>query len=80
MDTTSGALSRLLFVLAEHPEAQCKLRAAIAEARQAKGGDLNFDDLASIPFLDAVCRETMRLCVTVIFGFQADVPSADILL
>ncbi|KAG1782230.1 cytochrome P450 [Suillus placidus] len=61
MDTTSGALSRLLFVLAEHPEAQCKLRVAIAEARQANGGELNFDDLASIPFLDAVCRETMRL-------------------
>ena len=60
MDTTSGALSRTLHLLAQHQEAQEKLRSEVTEAR-AKTGDLTYDGLVSLPYLDAVCRESLRL-------------------
>ena len=59
-DTTSSALSRILHLLAEHPNVQEKLRAEIVEARRERG-DLDFDDLFQLPYLEAVCRETLRL-------------------
>ncbi|KAI0718780.1 cytochrome P450 [Cerioporus squamosus] len=59
MDTTSNALSMTLSLLAEHPEVQQKLRQEILDA--SKGEDLDYDTLVSLPYLDAVCRETLRL-------------------
>ena len=59
MDTTSNALSMTLTLLAEHPDAQDKLRKEILEA--SNGEDLGYDQLVSLPYLDAVCRETLRL-------------------
>ncbi|KAF9043397.1 cytochrome P450 [Panaeolus papilionaceus] len=61
MDTTSNALSRTLWLLAQYPEAQSKLRVEIREARMKADGDVPYDELVSLPFLDAVCRETLRL-------------------
>ncbi|KAF9238219.1 cytochrome P450 [Melanogaster broomeanus] len=60
MDTTSGALSRILLTLAQHPEAQDRLREELTQAKADKG-DLSYDDLVNLPILDAVCRETLRL-------------------
>ncbi|KAG6879214.1 hypothetical protein C0992_004356 [Termitomyces sp. T32_za158] len=60
-DTTSNALSRTLHLLALHPEAQERLRAEVTEARKVHNGDIPYDSLVSLPFLDAVCRETLRL-------------------
>lgn len=60
MDTTSGTLMRTLQLLAEHPEMQTKLRCEILEAKAA-GNDLDYDQLHALPYLDAVCRETLRL-------------------
>ena len=51
----------ILSLLAEHPEVQDKLRKEILEA--SKGEDLDYDSLVSLPYLDAVCRETLRLYV-----------------
>ncbi|RPD69487.1 cytochrome P450 [Lentinus tigrinus ALCF2SS1-7] len=59
MDTTSNALSRTLCLLAIHPDAQEKLRKEVLEA--SKNGDLGYDGLESLRYLDAVCRETMRI-------------------
>jgi len=59
-DTTSSALSRILLVLAENPEKQEKLRKEIIDS-----GELSFDKLISLPYLDAVCKETLRLYPTV---------------
>ena len=61
MDTTSNALSIILELLAEHPDVQGKLRKEILEA--SCGEDLGYDSLVSLPYLDAVCRETLRLQV-----------------
>jgi len=60
-DTTSGALGRILFLLSIHQDVQDKLRQEIREAR--KSGDLSYDELVALPYLDAVCRETLRVFV-----------------
>ncbi|KAF9002260.1 cytochrome P450 [Cyathus striatus] len=60
MDTTSNALSRILHLLSLHPEVQEKLHQEVRQAF-AKHGDLAYDELESLSYLDAVCRETLRL-------------------
>lgn len=62
MDTTSSALSRILHLLVTHIDVQEILRKEIASAReQCGGGDIPYDMLVSLPYLDAICRETMRM-------------------
>ncbi|KAJ2929646.1 hypothetical protein H1R20_g7436, partial [Candolleomyces eurysporus] len=61
MDTTSNALSRILHILSLHPEVQDRLRQEIREARSKAGGDLDYETLSSLPYMDAVCRETLRV-------------------
>ncbi|KAJ3980085.1 cytochrome P450 [Lentinula detonsa] len=62
MDTTSSAMARLLHLLAQHPDAQGKLRQELIEARrQNDGHDFSYEELIALPYLDAVCRETLRL-------------------
>ncbi|KAI0777502.1 cytochrome P450 [Trametes elegans] len=60
-DTTSNVLSRILHTLCERPDLQTKLRQEIVAARD--GDDLTFEGLHALPFLDAVCKETLR-CFT----------------
>ncbi|EIN05330.1 cytochrome P450 [Punctularia strigosozonata HHB-11173 SS5] len=67
-DTTTGAISRTLFLLASHPEVQERLRQEIVEARENR--DLSYDTLSSLPYLDAVCRETLRLFPPLPFVFR----------
>ncbi|THV04401.1 cytochrome P450 [Dendrothele bispora CBS 962.96] len=60
MDTTSGALARVLHLLSIRPAVQDRLRQEIIEARSGNG-DIPYDQLVSLPYLDAICRETLRL-------------------
>ncbi|KAJ7903612.1 cytochrome P450 [Mycena olivaceomarginata] len=57
---TSSALSRTLHTLAQYPDVQEKLRQEIKSAQQ-EGADLSYDQLNSMVYLDAICRETLRL-------------------
>ncbi|GLB40488.1 putative cytochrome P450 family protein [Lyophyllum shimeji] len=59
-DTTSNALSRILYLLAKHPEVQDRLRAEVTTSRRTHG-DIPYDELVALPFMDAICRETLRL-------------------
>jgi cytochrome P450 len=62
MDTTSSALSRILSLLADHQDVQDKLRAELIEAKKIIGGkELEYDQLVGLPYLDAICRETLRV-------------------
>ncbi|KAJ3921771.1 cytochrome P450, partial [Lentinula edodes] len=62
MDTTSSGLSRILHLLTLHPEVQDKMRdELIAARREHQGSQLSYDELVGLPYLDAVCRETLRL-------------------
>ena len=68
MDTTSGVLSRLLYLLAERPQVQQRLREEIIQAlHDANGGHLDYDKLVGLPYLDAVCRETLRVLAILSF-------------
>ncbi|CAE6504566.1 unnamed protein product [Rhizoctonia solani] len=60
-DTTSGGLARTLHLLAQYPCAQDLLRAEVREAHGLYGKDLDYDQLNSLKYLDAVCRESLRL-------------------
>lgn len=59
MDTTSNSMARILHLLAEHPEVQTKLRREVLEAQAH--GQMDYDQLHALPYLDAVCRETLRM-------------------
>nr|VWO94673.1 Acyl-CoA ligase AFT1-1 (EC (AF-toxin biosynthesis protein 1-1) [Ganoderma boninense] len=62
MDTTSNALSVTLWRLAKHQDVQDRVRDEIRAAREAAGGaDIAYDDLVALPYLDAICRETLRV-------------------
>ncbi|KAJ6561524.1 cytochrome P450 [Mycena vulgaris] len=56
-DTTSGAISRLLHLLAQHPEVQDELFEEISAHEE----EPDCDTLSSLPYMDAVIRETLRL-------------------
>ena len=60
MDTTSNALSRTLHILADNQDAQDKVRTELMEAAN-DGEDIPYNQLVDLPYLDAVCRETLRL-------------------
>ncbi|KAK7062544.1 hypothetical protein VNI00_000032 [Paramarasmius palmivorus] len=57
-----SALARTLLLLAQHPSVQARLREELVEARREnQGDDLGYDQLVSLPYLDSICRETLRL-------------------
>jgi len=58
-DTTSNALARILHLLSTHQDVQSKLRQEIVDARSR--GNLEYDEVVALPYLDAICRETLRL-------------------
>jgi cytochrome P450 len=60
-DTTANTLARILHLLTLNPDVQTRLRQEVTEA-QAKG-DLTYEELMALPYLDAVMRESIRLSV-----------------
>ncbi|KAJ3913334.1 cytochrome P450 [Lentinula edodes] len=49
-------------VIGQHPDVQDRLRRELLEIKRQKNGqDLSYDELNSLPYLDAICRETLRL-------------------
>ncbi|KAI0779694.1 cytochrome P450 [Fomes fomentarius] len=61
VDTTSNALARVLQLLSEHQDVQEKLRKELLEAQDCYGEVIPYDELSQLPYLDAVCRETLRV-------------------
>ncbi|KAL1680371.1 cytochrome P450 [Schizophyllum commune] len=72
MDTTSTALVRILQLLAEHPDIQEHLRAEIRAAKK-EHSVLSYDELEAMQYLDAVCRETLRMFVSIPSPTRQDV-------
>ena len=61
-DTTSSALTRTLCLLATHQDVQDRLRREIYDKLDGRE-ELGYDDLNDMTYLDAICRETLRLYV-----------------
>jgi len=58
-DTTAQALSWTIFCLATHPAAEEKARQEVIDVRGESG--LSYEDLNSLPYLQAVLSEALRL-------------------
>jgi cytochrome P450 len=54
-ETTSQTLSYTIWELARHPDVQARLRAEIMEY---EGRELSYDEIGTLPYLNAVCQET----------------------
>ena len=65
-ETTASLLTYVSHSLAVHPEIQAKLRQEILEAKNQNNGVLDYDTLMSLPYLDAVINETLRMYPPVI--------------
>ena len=75
MDTTSNALAMTLYYLpSQSPQVQENLRHEILNSLQNEGFDYNI--LVSLPYLDAVCCESLRLRVALrlSIGYVSAVP------
>jgi cytochrome P450 len=57
----SGALARLLHRLAMDPKRQDRLREEIQEAHTRFGETLDYNEIHSLPYLDALCKESLRV-------------------
>ncbi|KAI0764528.1 cytochrome P450 [Trametes elegans] len=80
-DTTSSTIVRAVHLLAENKDVQDKLREEVLNATARAGRapqDLDYDTLASLPYLDAIVRETVRLYPTL--QMSARVSEKDVVL
>ena len=59
-DTSAVAISKAFYQLTLNPDVQDRLRKEVSEAR-LQHGDLDYDTLMGLPYLDAVVRETLRV-------------------
>ncbi|KAG9103689.1 cytochrome P450-dit2, partial [Ceratobasidium sp. 392] len=58
----NGAVTRVLDILANRPEIQNRLRAElVAFIAESGAEEIDRDGIEALPYLDAVCRETLRL-------------------
>lgn len=60
-DTTSNAMTTMMDLLARNTAIQDRLRAEIVEAQAQYGSEIPYDELVALPYMDAICRETLRL-------------------
>ncbi|XP_006898360.1 PREDICTED: leukotriene-B(4) omega-hydroxylase 1-like [Elephantulus edwardii] len=61
-DTTASGLSWILYNLAKHPEYQERCRKEVQELlRDRKPEEIEWDDLAQLPFLTMCIKESLRL-------------------
>lgn len=70
VDTTTSAIARCVYLLAQNPCVQARLRSEISDAMKSSGyqkdgdipsAELPYDVLMSLPFLDGIVKETFRL-------------------
>lgn len=57
LNISSGALARVLHLLSTHPEIQDRLRAELNSTSSVEG----HNEIQSLKYLDAICREVLRL-------------------
>lgn len=60
-DTTSSGLTQILQSLAQYPDIQEKLRSEIEQVQVEHGDDIPYNVLVELPYMDAICRESLRL-------------------
>ncbi|KAK7441390.1 hypothetical protein VKT23_016638 [Stygiomarasmius scandens] len=77
-ETTTGALTRHILMLATHTSVQERLRAELQDSNKASlGRELSYEELHKLPYLDSVVREVLRLYPPVPFLWKTLVSSFD---
>ena len=71
IDTMATTMSRILHQLAKYPEVQDRLRSEIIAAFEQYGAVIPYDELSELPYMDAICRETLRLLVFIVIRAAA---------
>ncbi|XP_051167208.1 uncharacterized protein LOC127285301 [Leptopilina boulardi] len=66
-DTSSAVMSSCLFELAKHSEMQSKLRTEINEAIKKNNGEITYEMITNLQYLDMILSETLRLYPTLPF-------------
>ncbi|KAI0064111.1 cytochrome P450 [Artomyces pyxidatus] len=66
-DTTSTALSRMVYLFTQHQDVQERLRQELNAAVASSGEDFTAEELSELPYLNAVCLELLRLHAPVSF-------------
>ena len=65
MDTIYSVLPRVFYLFSTHQDVQSKLRQEILDVRSRHElGNLEYDELAALSYLDAVCRETLSVVLS----------------
>ena len=64
-ETTASALTWACYLLCQHPDIQERLRAEIRERIPSGDSPITWDVLESMPLLNGVCQEVLRLYPTV---------------
>ena len=59
-ETTATSLSYMSYLLATHPDIQERLHRELINAMDSEG-EIDYDKLQALPYLDACIRETLRL-------------------
>lgn len=59
-DTSAVAMAKVLMELARNADCQEKLRDEIRQAKDAGGGEISYDELIKLPYLEAVVFGSMR--------------------
>ncbi|PQE11397.1 hypothetical protein CJF31_00001214 [Rutstroemia sp. NJR-2017a BVV2] len=60
-ETTGHTLSVITFYLFKNPEKLRRLKDELSDARESKGGALEYQDLQRLPYLSAVILESLRI-------------------
>ncbi|KAI0059680.1 cytochrome P450 [Artomyces pyxidatus] len=72
-ETTAVALSRILLLLAQNSDVQERLRSELNNASVPHtDGELTYEALSELPYLEAVCHETLRVYAPVAFISRAE--------
>ncbi|CAJ0879759.1 11172_t:CDS:2 [Entrophospora sp. SA101] len=70
-ETTGVMMTWALYYLSKDQEIQDKLREEIVKEFPDKDSELNFDQINSMEYLNAVCKETLRIAPPVLFLIRA---------
>lgn len=60
-ETTATTMTLIAWVLSTQPEIQEKLYQEVKKCSESNGGQLDYDSVGSLPYLDAFIQETLRL-------------------